>query len=1384
MTLHCTLVRGPQSSQPGPPLELTVTAPPGTSGERIHAELVRTFGTGAVFVGGEDLCSLSLGTAPLVPGAVLVDGGSRSAGRRSRSRPASDSAAPIALAVHSGAGAGTLIPLQRGTYTIGRSNTRIVIPDPELSREHARLVVTEKNITIVDLDSANGTYIDGERVRHALISTASSIRCGSSMMSLVFLEAPDKALADAGTSVQDPLTVRGCPESGNRGILLLTAVLPLAIGVGLAVLTGMWMFLAFAAVSAVSVLIPLTSGRRQRREFTKRISAAVEEDRKRRKRAGPSLALLVLATAHAQVPPSAARGAGGVWLRLGQAPQAANLKIESGNAQQAIPSVGEVPVMLNPAHSPTTLRGPRTVLEGMLRSLVMQLAGYPGGCKTRIVICGRPDSLPLPARFLHGVTFAVSQQACLRAITDGFTRDSDHGVLLLTAAVGKDEGRLRETAAQQNWQVLEFSPADSPPGVSDVKLTERQSCLQEPGREVTFVPDLAPDGVFSSYCRKLAASPGRLNRAENSVPSACTLDELLPPSPAHTAARWNSTAGAEALAVPLGMQATGPLVLDLHTDGPHLLVAGTTGSGKSELLRTLVLALALTHPPDRVNFLFVDFKGGAGLGPLAGLVHCVGVLTDLSVHELERTLTSLKAEIRLREQALATAQVPDLAAYRLTPTSRDNPLPHLVIVIDEFRMLVDDAPEALRELMRIASIGRSLGLHLVMATQRPQGALTADIRANVTSSIALRVQSDLESHDILNTKAAAGISLSTPGRAFIARGTEPPLEFQSASTGIPAPDTGEDEVKVQLTTDYLSASDQNSPGGTDAAARTPAQAAAPLVAMVRDLWAAQAGSAPRLPAAPPLPLKPAQPESGLAVAPSEYDGIIGPAVALGLLDLPHQQDIRSLVWNPSKDGHLALIGSQASGASEALELAVHGVADNADETHCYFLDAAAVFNGLAVHLRTGAHTGLHELRRGARVLERLSREMTARLSRTDHGGVPLLLAISGWGSWVSAFRAGPLAWAEELVQDLVRDGARAGITVIISGDRELVTARFCGSLPNRIYFPTGSNEDSRIAWPKMPSTAAVKGRGVAFGSIACGTASVCQLYEPAPDISGPSGAGRNGTQQSGKRPFRIEPLPALVTAAEVTAAARRTEDPRPEADPGEPGLRNAVALTQEAGTGTVDAKEVGTGVPVGLPTPAAPKVAAQRRDACPSVPRDVLFGVGGDELDPVFAHVPLGGTFAVLGGPGSGKTNFLRAVQALNPGADRWIHPGRVRDPGEFWEGALEQARAGTLSRAAVLLVDDIDLLATGPLRGISDLHALGHTVLFTANYSPLLIQRVPLAMDARADGNGLLLSPQSTSEGDLYGVRFEIEPNPPAGRAVLIARGKSSAVQVAWAGT
>ncbi|WP_455834828.1 FtsK/SpoIIIE domain-containing protein [Pseudarthrobacter siccitolerans] len=1357
MKFHCTLVRSPGAGLTDEPLELTIQAPEGTPGADIQRHLMRQFAAGGVSVSGKDLNSLRVGDPPLINGAVLVDTASGTGTRKLRRRAPADDAR-LALAVHSGVGAGTVVPLRRGSYSIGRSGTRIVIPDPELSREHARLDVTDTDIMIIDLDSVNGIHVDGERVRNAVVSTSSVIRCGNTTMSLVLMDLPERSLSDAGESTHEPITVAGRTEAGNRAMLILAAVLPLLIGVGLAVVTGMWMFLAFSAASAVSVLVPLAAGRRQRRDLAKAVGAAVDEDRERRRRAGPSLARLVLAARQKQGSRKPggqpevgfdADGEGcGVWLRLGEAAQPANVKVEPASLSVSIPSAGTVPVTLDPGIPRTTFSGPDAVADGLVRSLVMQLAGYPRGRSTRILIVGKAARLPLAARYLPGTTLTTSHGRAREILREGLGPAHQRGVLILlgTSKV-EDDDSTSATAAEHTWQVLQFAPASSRnASASGVHLAERASIFRNTTSELVFVPDLAPAGVFTDFCRRLAGPPGLPDKGRRTVPGSCSLRDLLPLTPASTAARWNASAATSALDVPLGAGAAGPQTLDLNADGPHLLVAGTTGSGKSELLRTLTLALALTHPPDRVNFLFVDFKGGSGLGPLTKLVHCVGLLTDLSTYELERTLASLRAEIRLREEALAAARVPDLSAYRSTGASRSFPLPHLVIVIDEFRMLVDEAPEALRELMRIAAIGRSLGIHLVMATQRPQGAVTADIRANVTSSIALRVQSDMESCDIINTKDAAGISVGTPGRAFLARGTEAPQEFQAATIQLSPAGPGQAEsVTVQPAVDCLAPNrtrgiGRDNGGLQQDGQQTPAQAAHPLVAMVQGLWDARKEPGPRLPVAAPLPSNlPVHEDTGLAIHPGTGNEWL---MELGLMDLPEQQEVVPLEWKPAGHSHLALIGGPSSGALDALELAVTRMVHHPVEAHGYLLDAGGTFLGHASSGRIGAHVSPYELKRAVRLLERLKQEMARRLSNGGpNSKVPLVLAVSGWGSWISALRAGPLAWAEDLVQDLVRDGSRAGIVVMIEGDRELVSSRTFAALPNRLYFPAGSNPDSRIAWPRMPATASVKGRAVVFGPVAGGGPAVCQLYTPDPQTSFKTGPAL--AKAPAERPFRVEPLPALVPALTIRSATTSTAAGSLES-PREPGSTGASGSNKG---------------------------------------QHLLIGVGGDELEPAGISLQDGGVLTVLGGPGSGKTNFLRALPLMNPAGGPWLSSGDGSDIAYFWQRTLATAAAGGLERGTVALVDDADLIPAKTLEHVSDLNALGCAVVLTANYSPLLLQRLPLVMKSRSSGTGVLLAPRSLQDGDIFGIRFEVEANPPPGRGVLTSRGGASSIQVGWAG-
>ena len=233
--------------------------------------------------------------------------------------------------------------------------------------------------------------------------------------------------------------------------------------------------------------------------------------------------------------------------------------------------------------------------------------------------------------------------------------------------------------------------------------------------------------------------------------------------------RWSAQRYASDIRCYLGVSSGGSLNIGLSEHGPHWLLGGTTGAGKSQLLRSLVLSAALRYPPERLGLVLVDFKGSAGLGPLAQLPHALSVLSNFDVSAVERALEFLRADIHRREvdlQALGVNSYRDYLASCQTAGTTPR-YPELLIVVDEFRMLIDSMPDAMAELMRIATIGRSLGLHLVLATQRPQGAISQDIRANIATSICLRVASSQDSYNLLEHESAAYISAAHPGAGYV-----------------------------------------------------------------------------------------------------------------------------------------------------------------------------------------------------------------------------------------------------------------------------------------------------------------------------------------------------------------------------------------------------------------------------------------------------------------------------------------------------------------------------------------------------------------------------------------------------------------------------------------
>ena len=253
-------------------------------------------------------------------------------------------------------------------------------------------------------------------------------------------------------------------------------------------------------------------------------------------------------------------------------------------------------------------------------------------------------------------------------------------------------------------------------------------------------------------------------------------------------ARWSASKVTKSMAAPVGVSKTGIVMLDLHdkAHGPHGLVAGTTGSGKSEILQTYILSMATLYHPYEAAFVIIDFKGGGMVNQFAQLPHLLGAITNIDGKAINRSLKSIKAELQKRQKYFAQADVNHIDKYirKYKAGEVSEPLPHLIIIVDEFAELKAEQPEFMKELISAARIGRSLGVHLILATQKPAGQVNEQIWSNSRFKLCLKVQSKEDSNEVLKSPLAAEIK--EPGRAYLQVGNNEIFElFQSAYSGVP-----------------------------------------------------------------------------------------------------------------------------------------------------------------------------------------------------------------------------------------------------------------------------------------------------------------------------------------------------------------------------------------------------------------------------------------------------------------------------------------------------------------------------------------------------------------------------------------------------------------------
>lgn len=511
--------------------------------------------------------------------------------------------------------------------------------------------------------------------------------------------------------------------------------------------------------------------------------------------------------------------------------------------------------------------------------------------------------------------------------------------------------------------------------------------------------------------------------------------------------RWASSDVTKTMAAPLGVRAGNEIVyLDLLDGdghhGPHGLVAGTTGSGKSEVLMTYILSMATLFSPYEVAFLIIDFKGGGMGNQFKILPHTLGVITDIDGKEINRSLTSIKAELDRRKRLFADADVDHINKYIKAWKSKKvkTPLPHLIIIVDEFAELKAQFPDFMEELKSAARIGRTLGVHLILATQKPQGQVDPQIDSNSKFRLCLKVQTPEDSREVIKTPLAAEIREA--GRAYLMVGNNEIFElFQSAYSGAPS---GIDAASSQKEF-KISAVDFAGRRKIIFERKHKKPAEGETVVTQKDAitkWIEEFFVNSKLQklsdiCQPPLP-------NVLKFKPSERTTGIGIYADLGMFDDPTQQKQDHYVVNSSAQ-HMLIIGTIQTGKTNVLQLIIRSLSESysPDEVNFYIIDYSSMimtsFNGLA---HVGGVVVPNEDEKIGNLFKFLLDEIKERKQKFKNAGVSSFTSYREAGNTdiplfvllidnLSALKESYLNDSPILLS-ILRDGLSIGISVIVA----------------------------------------------------------------------------------------------------------------------------------------------------------------------------------------------------------------------------------------------------------------------------------------------------------------------------------------------------------------
>ena len=857
------------------------------------------------------------------------------------------------------------------------------------------------------------------------------------------------------------------------------------------------------------------------------------------------------------------------------------------------------------------------------------------------------------------------------------------------------------------------------------------------------------------------------------------LSEIDLRDPTALSMHWSLAGSDPSPTAVIGECSEGPLRIDLATDGPHLLIAGTTGSGKSELLRTLILGLAATNSPDHLTFALIDFKGGSAFDACSRLPHTTGLVTDLDEHLAARALRCLEAELRYRERRLREAGVADLSGLRAIDPDGD-PLPRLVVVVDEFATLASALGEFVDSLVDVAQRGRSLGVHLVLATQRPSGSVSAAIRSNVSLRVALRVQSSQDSIDVIESPAAATLARLVPGRALVRLGPAELVTTQTACTSLPVMGALPPVTLEPLAISATTAHQRLSPSGGGAHPSDIDE----IVDAMSHAWAERGRPAPRSPWPEPLPhvltwdvTVDHSPEPS-----DEHPNTPLNRLLIGRADDPDHQRVRGHHWSLDQ-GPLLGVGLPGCGTTTLAGSVVLRAAArwSSRECHIHVIDAGpGALLPLAGLDQVGAVVTVEETERQRRLVEDLVAALAERRSGQRRAADPRrLLVVHGITTLLARWEEAGLTALATGLFELVTAGTESGIHVCVTAETASVPHRLIAACEQRVIFRLGDPGDhAPFAIParEVPRLPPERGLSPVTGSAPL----VVQIARPARGLAAAvAELAHRGVSDprdgSGARPCAVGVLPDLVTLEAVLKTSdksRGASDCSGAADAARGTLRLPFAIAD-------DRLLVGELV---LPPGAHALVSGPVRSGRTSLLNTLAASALSHFVNSQDALVVLVTATAPAEGhgPAGQPSPASRSPGRHGRGCVEVVHPDseQLATTIAMHEGPL------------LLLVDDGDLTADDHpiLAGVASSRRPGRHLVVSARNDRLRNHYGHWTKEIRADGIAVLLDPDLDLDGDLVGVRLPRRPSVPmvVGRGWLTGEGAGANgwVQTALIGT